>query len=106
MKLRISAALFFLQLAACLSAADLPTAPPDELIHLYQQLRPLQGSNQGAIAENVEGKRDAATFTFIDGRLTSARPVAGHALAVWGLSPSRVLEKSTGRLVSRCGRKR
>jgi hypothetical protein len=81
MKLSISALLFSLQLAACLSAADLPTAPPDDLIHLYQQLRSLQGSDQGAIAENVEWKRDAATFTFIDGRLTFAQPLAGHVLA-------------------------
>jgi len=80
-KLRISTVLFSFQLAACLSAADLPTAPPDELIHIYQQLRSLQGSDQGAVAENVEWKRDAATFTFIDGRLTFAQPVAGHVLA-------------------------
>ena len=81
MKLRISALLFCLQLAVSLSAADLSTAPPEELLRLYQQLRSLQGSDQGAVAENAEWKRDAATFTFIDGRLTFAQPVAGHVVA-------------------------
>ena len=64
MKLRISALFFCLQLAVSLSAADLSTAPPEELLRLYQQLRSLQGSDQGAVAENVDWKRDAATFTF------------------------------------------
>ncbi len=81
MKLRISALFFCLQLALSLSAADLSTAPPEELLRLYQQLRSLQGSDQGAVAENVDWKRDAATFTFIDGRLTFAEPVAGHVVA-------------------------
>jgi hypothetical protein len=81
MKLRISALFFCLQLAVGLSAADLSTAPPEELLRLYQQLRSLQGSDQGAAAENVDWKRDAATFTFIDGRLSFAQPVAGHVVA-------------------------
>ena len=81
MKLRISALFFCLQLAVSLSAADLSTAPPEELLRLYQQLRSLQGSDQGAVAENVDWKRDAATFTFIDGRLSFAQPVAGHVVA-------------------------
>ena len=81
MKLRISALFFCLQLAVGLSAADLSTAPPEELLRLYQQLRSLQGSDQGAVAENVDWKRDAATFTFIDGRLSFAQPVAGHVVA-------------------------
>jgi len=81
MKLRVSALFFCLQLAVSLSAADLSTAPPEELLRLYQQLRSLQGSDQGAVAENVAWKRDAATFTFIDGRLTFAQPVAGHVVA-------------------------
>jgi hypothetical protein len=51
------------------------------LVRLYQQLRSLQGSDQGAVAENVDWKRDAATFTFVDGRLTFAQPLAGHVLA-------------------------
>ena len=81
MKLRISALFFCLQLAVSLSAADLSTAPPEELLRLYQQLRSLQGSDQGAVAENVDWKRDAATFTFIDGRLSFAQPVAGYVVA-------------------------
>jgi len=81
MKPRISALFFSLQLAVGLSAADLSTAPPEELLRLYQQLRSLQGSDQGAVAENVDWKRDAATFTFIDGRLSFAQPVAGHVVA-------------------------
>ena len=81
MKLRLSVLLCFLQLAASLWAADLSTAPPEELLRLYQQLRSLQGSDQGAVAENVDWKRDAATFTFVDGRLSFAQPVGGHVLA-------------------------
>ena len=81
MKPRISVLFFPLLLAVSLSAADLATAPADELIHLYQQLRSLQGSDQGAVAENVAWKRDAATFTFLDGRFTFAQPVAGRVLA-------------------------
>jgi hypothetical protein len=53
MKLGISALIIFLELAVSLSAADLAHAPPDELLHLYQQLRSLQGSEQGAVAENA-----------------------------------------------------
>jgi hypothetical protein len=34
------------------------------LLRLYQQLHSLQGSDQGTVAENVEWKHDAATFTF------------------------------------------
>jgi hypothetical protein len=81
MKLLTSALFFSLQLAVSLPAADLSNAPPEELLHLYQQLRSLQGNDQGAVAENVDWKRDAATFTFIDGRLTFAQPLAGHVLA-------------------------
>ena len=49
MKLRIPALFFCLQLAVGLSAADLSTAPPEELLRLYQQLRFLQGSDQGTV---------------------------------------------------------
>lgn len=80
-KLRISALFFCLQLALSLPAADLSTAPSEELVRVYQQLRSLQGSEQGAVAENVDWKHDAATFTFLDGRLTFAQPVAGHVVA-------------------------
>ena len=80
-KLRLSLLLFFLQFAASLWAAELSTAPPEELLRLYQQLRSLQGSDQGAVTENVDWVRDAATFTFVDGRLSFAQPVEGHVLA-------------------------
>jgi Peptidase family M1 domain len=60
--------------------ADLATASCEQLLQVYQQLRSLQGSPQGAVAENVVFKRDAATFTFLDGRLTFAAPVEGHVL--------------------------
>jgi hypothetical protein len=81
MNLRITALLLFPLLVTSLSAADLPTASVDELLRCYQQLRSLQGSDQGAVAENVEWKRDAATFTFVEGRLTFAQPVAGRVVA-------------------------
>jgi hypothetical protein len=81
MKLRFFAFLLCLPLAASLSAADLSTAPTDEIMRVYQQLRSLQGSDAGAVTENVSWKRDAATFTFISGRLTFAQPVAGRVVA-------------------------
>ena len=81
MKLKICALLFSLQLTAGLSAADLSTASSDELLRVYQQLSSLQGSGQGATAENAEWKRDAATFTFVAGRFGFAQPVAGRVLA-------------------------
>ena len=62
-------------------AADLSAAPPGELLRVYAQLRSLQGSDQSAVMENVVWKRDAATFTFQQGRLTFAAPVAGRVLA-------------------------
>jgi hypothetical protein len=34
------------------------------LLRLYQQLRSMQGSDQGGVAENLDWKHDAATFTF------------------------------------------
>jgi hypothetical protein len=49
MKIRVSALFFSLQLAVSLSAADLSTAPLDELMYLYQQLRSLRGSDRGAV---------------------------------------------------------
>lgn len=81
MKLRMIALLFCLHFAVSLSAADLSIAPAEELMHAYQQLRSLQGSGTGAVTENVSWKRDAATFTFIHGRLTFAEPVAGRVVA-------------------------
>src|SRR5208282_5986616 len=63
-------------LALCLSlslgarAAELATAPSEDLHKIYAQLRSLHGSTQGAVTENVVWRRDAATFTFHDGHLT------------------------------------
>ncbi len=61
--------------------ADLSTAPSAQLLKVYAQLRSLHGGHQGAVTENVVWKRDAATFTFIEGRITFAAPVEGHVLA-------------------------
>jgi len=63
------------------SAADLAVAPTERLQRLYAQLRQLQASDQWAVAENVVWKRDAATFTLIEGRLIFAAPVEGRILA-------------------------
>jgi hypothetical protein len=76
---------FLLILALCIfapraAAVDLSTASPQELLRVYGQLRQLVPGDQWAVAENVAWKRDAATFTFQDGRLTFAAPVEGHVL--------------------------
>jgi hypothetical protein len=63
------------------NAADLSTAPSQELQALYQQLRSIQGGGQAASTENVVFKRDAATFTFLNGRIVFAEPIAGQVLA-------------------------
>ena len=68
---------------ASAQATDLSTAPSDELLKVYTQLRSLQGSDQGAVAENVVWKRDAGTFTFRNGRITFAAPVAGRVVAAF-----------------------
>jgi len=81
MKTSLTSVFSGILLVTSLQGADLPTAPPDELLRTYQQLRSLQGSDQGAVTENVEWKRDAATFTFVEGRLTFAQPVAGRVVA-------------------------
>jgi len=62
-------------------AADLSTAPAEELMRVYSQLRSLRGSDQWAVTENVVWKRDAATFTLREGHLTFAEAVAGHVVA-------------------------
>ena len=76
-----------LVLCLCLSlgarAADLATAPSDDLLKIYAQLRSLRGSTQWAVTENVTWPRDAATFTFKDGHLTFAEPVEGRTLAAY-----------------------
>jgi len=69
------------QEAAGSSAADLATASSQDLLRIYAQLQSLQGSEQSAVADNVVWKRDSATFTFKDGRLTFAAPVGGRILA-------------------------
>jgi hypothetical protein len=71
-----------LHLAVLVHAAELTTASSQELVSLYRQLKAIQGGSQAASTENVVFKRDAATFTFINGRLTFAEPVAGQVLAV------------------------
>ena len=72
-----------LGLAVVASAVDLPAALSDDLLKVYAQLRALRGSAQGAVTENLAWQRDAATFTFADGRLTLAEPVAGRILAAY-----------------------
>ncbi len=63
------------------SEIDLPRASSEDLLKIYTQLRTLQGSNQSAVTENISWKKDAAVFTFKNGRLTFAAPVAGHVVA-------------------------
>lgn len=61
--------------------ADLTQAAAGELLKIYDQLANLQGSDQYAVTENVTFKRDAGTFTFKEGKLSFAAPVAGHVVA-------------------------
>jgi hypothetical protein len=72
-----------LGLSLSVRAADLPTAPSEDLLKVYAQLRSLHGSTQWAVTENVAWRRDAATFTFQDGHLTLAEPVGGRVLAAY-----------------------
>ena len=62
-------------------AADLAVAPTEELLSVYTQLRQLRQGDQWAVTESVVWKRDAATFTFHEGRLNFAAPVEGRVLA-------------------------
>jgi len=71
----------FLGVAALLNAADLSTASSRDLIALYKQLRAIPGGGQVTSVENAVFKRDSAAFTFINGRLVFAAPVAGRVLA-------------------------
>jgi len=66
--------------AAAVRGADLSAASPEELLRVYAQLRQLGVSGQSALTENVVFKRDAATFTFVNGHLTFAAPVGGRVL--------------------------
>ena len=70
-----------LSLSLVARAADLPTAPSDDLLKTYVQLRTLHGSTTWAVTENVEWQRDAATFKFAGGHLSLAEPVGGRVLA-------------------------
>ncbi len=81
MPYRIAILILFLSVSSGTQAAELPVAPSDELLRVYAELRALKASDQWAITENVVWKRDAATFTFVEGRLTFAAPVAGRVLA-------------------------
>jgi len=67
--------------AAASTPADLANAPSEDLLKVYAQLRSLQGSDLSAVTESVVWKRDSGTFTFKDGQLTFATPVAGHVVA-------------------------
>ena len=81
MRLRFGLLLLVLSLCGMAFADDLANAPSDQLLEVYKQLRTLQGSDQGGVAENVVFKRDSGSFTFENGRLTFAAPVAGHVVA-------------------------
>jgi hypothetical protein len=71
----------FLNLTALALATDLSTAPSQDLLAVYKQLRTIQAGSDSAITENVVFKRDSATITFITGRITFAAPIAGRVLA-------------------------
>ncbi|PYV08739.1 MAG: hypothetical protein DMG23_12820 [Acidobacteria bacterium] len=62
-------------------APGISAAPSEDLVRVYGELRSLQVGEQSAVTENVVWKRDAGTFTFREGRLTFAAPVAGRVLA-------------------------
>ncbi len=61
--------------------ADLSQATSDDLFKVYDQLASLQGSDQYAVTENANITRDAGRFTFKEGRLAFAAPVAGRVVA-------------------------
>ncbi|HUI43609.1 MAG TPA: M1 family aminopeptidase [Terriglobia bacterium] len=66
---------------ASTTAGDLASATPEALLKVYAELNALAGSDQHAVTENVSFKRDAGTFTFKNGNLAFAAPVAGHVVA-------------------------
>jgi hypothetical protein len=72
---------FLMGAAGVLVAAKLDTAPSGDLLKVYARLQALQAGDQQAVAENVVWKRDAATFTLKDGRLTFAGPIEGRVVA-------------------------
>ena len=71
----------FIGLAVIANAAELSTAPSQDLLSIYKDLRAIKGGKDAAAAENVVLKRDAATFRFASGRFTFAASVAGRVLA-------------------------
>jgi Peptidase family M1 domain len=81
MRTRLALVLVFLAFCGNAVAQDLATAPSDQLLGVYKQLRSLEGSTQSAVTDNVVFSRDSGTFTFQNGRLTFAAPVAGHVVA-------------------------
>ena len=90
MLIRILLLLSCLGFSSGARAAELATASSEDLLKVYAQLRSLHGSTQGAITENVEWRRDAATFTFAEGRLTFAEPVAGRVVAAYFEGKGRI----------------
>jgi len=75
----VSAVLFVFSVLS--SAAELSTASSEDLLATYKQLRAIPGGTDSATVSNVVLKRDAATFTFVSGKLTFAAPIAGRVLA-------------------------
>ena len=72
----------FLAIALPARTAELSKASSQDLLAVYKQLRTIQGTDKAAIAENVVFKRDAATFTFLTGRIAFAAPIGGRVLAM------------------------
>ncbi|MBN1568211.1 MAG: hypothetical protein JXA73_10215 [Acidobacteria bacterium] len=89
-----------LSFAVSAYAEDLSAASPQDLLGVYKQLRTIAVGNEAALVENVVLRRDAATFTFVSGRMTFAAPIAGRVLAAqfqgegkFELQPPTVLDK-------------
>ncbi|HET7841914.1 MAG TPA: hypothetical protein VFM21_09930, partial [Terriglobia bacterium] len=81
MRLRVALLIALFCLGSSALAQDLASAPSEQLLDVYKQLRTIQGSDQGGVSENVVFARDAATFTFVNGRITFAAPVGGRVVA-------------------------
>jgi hypothetical protein len=92
--------IFLLNIAVWAAALDLSTAPSQDLLAVYRQLRTIQGGDKAATIENIVFKRDSATFTFVSGRITFAAPVADRILAarfqgegIFELNPPHPIDK-------------
>jgi hypothetical protein len=70
-----------LSFALFAGAADLSSASSQDLLAIYKQLRAIPVGTNAATVEDVVFKRDAATFTFVSGRITFSEPIAGRVLA-------------------------